>query len=262
MLKKMIVTVCLAVWFAPATRAADQDVLTCVDDLAYGVIRLDVKAMDFSASVDALLGLAGKTLKPGQSDHLKKSVARSRKIMEADLSMFQTAGGRELYAVFNLRDMPNCFLAFPVDSGVNQARLKTAIEAIAQKDFRIRDLAIESHGRLVLAGKKPTLEAVKAATQSANPLWKTLLDKRPTRPLRIALVPNDMQLRVLTEMWPETSGVPGLDQLKTLIEACQWLCLSAQVVPDMAFEVALEMQTKETADQAVAFWKVMSSLIA
>ncbi len=262
MLKRMIICVCLVVWLGPAGWAADQAVLKCVDELAYGVIRLDVKAMDFSASVDALLNLAGKTLTAGQVDHLKKVVVRSRKIMEANLSMFQTAGGRELYAVFNLRDMPNCFLAFPTDPGVNQGRLRTAIETIAQKDFHIRDLAIESHGRLILAGKQPTLEAVKAMTQSANPLWKTLLDKRPIRPLRIVLVPNEMQLRVLKEMWPETTGVPGLDQLKTMIEACQWLCLSAQIVPDMAFEVALEMQTKDMADQMVTFWKVMSSLMA
>lgn len=262
MLKKLIICVCLVVWLAPATWAADQGVLACVDDLAYGVIRLDVKALDFSASVDALLDLAEKTLKTGQAEQLKRSVARSRKIMEGNVREFRAAGGRELYAVFNLRDMPNCFLAFPVDSGVNQDRLKAAIEAVARKDFRIRDLAIESHGSLILAGKRPTVEAVKAMTQSANPLWKALLDKRPIRPLRIVVVPNEMQLRVLKEMWPESVRVPGLDQLKTLIEACQWLSLSTQVVPDMALEVSLEMQTKDMANQTVAFWKVMSSLIA
>ncbi|MCF7973720.1 MAG: hypothetical protein K9N55_07885 [Phycisphaerae bacterium] len=262
MLKKLIICICLVVWLSPVTWAADQTVLKCVDELAYGVIRLDTKAMDFSRSLDALLDLAGKTLKPGQVAHLKRTLDRSRKIMETDLGTFQNAGGREIYAIFSLRDMPTCFLACPVDSGVNQERLKTAIETVAQRSFHIQDLAIESHGRLVLAGKRQSLEAARAVTRSASPLWSSLLDKKPTRPLRIVVVPNEMQLRVLREMWPDTTGIPGLDQSKAMVQNCQWLTLSVQVVPDMAFEVALEMDTKDMADQAVALWKVMTPLLA
>ena len=262
MLKRIVFCVCLVVWLGPGAEAADQNVLKHVDGMVYGVIRLDAKAMDLSGSLDALLDLAGRTLKPHQANHLKRAVGRSSKIMETNLNLFQNAGGRELYAIFNLRDLPTCFLVFPVDAGVDQDRVKGAVEAVAQKDFRIRDLVIESHGRVVLAGQKNALEAAKAVTERANPLWSTLLDRKPTRPLRIVIVPNEMQLRVLKEMWPPATGVPGLDQLKTMVQSCQWLTLSVQVVPDMAFEVALEMQTKEMADQMVAFWKVITPLVA
>jgi hypothetical protein len=250
------------VWLSPFTWAADQNVLKCVDELAYGVIRLDVKAMDSTGSLNALLDLAGKTLKPGEVAHLKRTLDRSRTIMETDLATFQNAGGREIYAIFSLRDMPTCFLVCPSDAGVSQDQMKTAIETVAQKSFHIRDLAIESQGRLVLAGKRQSLEAVKAVTGPATPLWSALLDSKPSRPLRVVLVPNDVQLRVLKEMWPETTGIPGLDQLKAMIQACQWLTLSVQVVPDMAVEVTLEMDTRDMADQAVALWKVMTPLLA
>ena len=262
MLKKLIICVCLVVWLGPAGWAADQTVLKCVDELAYGVIRLDVKALDFSGSVDTLLDVAARSLKPHQVAHLKKVLDRSRKIMETDLGTFQDAGGREIYAIFSMRDIPACLLAFPVDTGVNQDQLKVAVETVAQKSFKIRDLSIQSHGRLMLAGKTQAVEAAKAQTRNANPLWSSLLDKKPTRPLRIVVVPNEVQLRVLKEMWPDMTGVPGLDQLRTMLQSCQWLSLGVQIVPDMAFEVALEMQTKDMADQVVAFWKVMTPLIA
>jgi prepilin-type processing-associated H-X9-DG protein len=260
MLKKMIVFICLVVCTGRCDGAADQNVLRYVDDLTYGVIRLDVKALDLSSSVDALLAVAGKTLEVNQAEHLKKAVGRSQKIIETDLGTFRDAGGREIYAIFNLQDIPAFFLVCPVDRGVDQAQLKAAIETVARKSFKIRDLVIESQGRLVLAGRRRSLEA--AMTPPTTALWSTLLDKKPIRPLRIVVVPNEMQLRVLKEMWPQATGVPGLDQLKTLVQNCEWLTLSVQVVPDMAFEVALEMQTKEAADQVVAFWKVMSSLMA
>jgi len=262
MLKRIIICVCLVVWLGSAGWAADQTVLKCVDELAYGVIRLDIKAMDFSRSVDVLLDVAGRSLQPHQVAHLRKALDRSRKIMETDLGTFQNAGGREIYAIFSMRDIPACFLAFPVDTGVNKDQLKGAVETVAQKSFNIRDLSIQSHGRLILAGKSQALEAAKALTRNANPLWSTLLDKRPKRPLRIVVVPNEVQLRVLKEMWPDMTGVPGLDQFRTMLPGCQWLTLGVQIVPDMAFEVALEMQTKALADEMVAFWKVMTPLIA
>ena len=262
MLKRIIICLSLVVCMSPATWAADQSVLTCVDDLVYGVIRLDTKAADFSKSLDALLNLASQTLKPHEAVHLRNAVSRSRNIMETDLGTFQQAGGREIYAVFNLRDLPLFFLAFPVDTGVNPEQVQKAIGAVVEHSFNIDDLSIEPHGSLILVGKTPILKAAKAATGPINPLWETLLDKKPVRPLRIVVVPNEMQLRVLKEMWPAMPGVPGLDQLKIMIQQCKWLTLSAQVVPSMAFEISLEVQTKDMADQVAAFWKVMAPFIA
>jgi len=262
MLKKSTICVCLVVFMGSWGWAADQDVLECVDDLAYGAIRLDVRALDFSRSVDALLDLAGKTLEARKVQHLKKGVARSRHMMESDLTAFQQAGGREIYAIFSLRDIPACFLVFPVDPGVDQARLKSEIQSVAQKTFHIRDLSIQSHGRVILAGKTQAVEAARSLSHDANPLWVSLLDTKPSRALRFVIVPTPMQLRVLREMWPIVTDVPGMDQLNTLVQNCQWVTLSAQVIPDMAVEAALQMQTKELADQVAAFWKVVVPLMA
>ena len=262
MLKKIIICVCLTVWLGSVTWAADQNVLQCMDDLVYGIIRLDTQEADFSGSLDALLNLAGQTLQSNQQEHLKNAVVRSRQSMEADLGTFQQAGGREVYAIFSLRDIPLFYLVFPVDDGVNNNRLKTAIETVAEGSFNIDDLVIESQGDLILVGKRTILNVVKKNKGATPRLWQTLLDAKPVRPLRIVLVPNEMQLRIVKEMWPDMPGVPGMDQLKTMLQQCRWLTLSAQIVPDMAFEVSLEMQTKEMADQAVAFWKVMIPFIA
>lgn len=262
MLKKKNICVYLAVWLGSVTWAVDQNVLQCMDDFVYGVVCLDTKEANFSGSLDALLGLAEQALNPRQQEHLKNAVARSRQSMEADLEAFQQAGGREVYAIFNLRDMPLFCLAFPVDAGVNQDHLKTAIKTIVEGSFTIDDLVIESHGDLVLVGKRSILNVVKANKGEVHPLWQTLLDKKPVRPLRIVVVPNEMQLRIVKEMWPSMTGMPGMDQLKTMLSQCRWLTLSAQIVPDMAFEVSLEMKTKEMADQVVAFWKVMIPFIA
>jgi prepilin-type processing-associated H-X9-DG protein len=261
MLKRIIICVCLVVWLSPVAWAANQNVLKHVDDLAYGVIRLDVKALDFSNSVDALLGVAGKTLEARKVQHLKNGVARSREMMESDLTAFQKAGGREIYAIFSMRDISAFFLAFPVDSGVDQARLQSAIQAVAKKSFKIRDLSLQSHGQVILAGKTQTLEATKALTREANPLWASLLDTRPLRALRLVIVPDPMQLRVLREMWPQMLGVPGMDQLGTLLQGCKWVTISAQAVPGMAIEVVLNMQTEVLAGDVVAFWRIAVPLM-
>jgi len=262
MLKKTIIFLSLVMWLSPVARAADQDVLKCLDALTYGVIRLDTRAADFSESLDALLTLAGTSLKPLEAEHLRMAVNRSQTMMERDLGTFQEAGGRDIYALFNLRDMPGFVLVFPVDPGVNPNRLEVAIKTISDRSFTIADLAMVSYGRLILAGKQPSVEAVRAGAGGADSLWATLLDKQPVRPLRIAVIPNEAQLRVLKEMWPNVPAMPGLDQFKTLVQQCRWLTLSVQIVPHMAFEASLEMQTGDTADRAAALWKTMAPTVA
>jgi prepilin-type processing-associated H-X9-DG protein len=160
-----------------------------------------------------------------------------------------------------MRDISAFFLAFPVDSGVDQARLQSAIQAVAKKSFKIRDLSLQSHGQVILAGKTQTLETAKALTREANPLWASLLDTRPLRALRLVIVPDPMQLRVLREMWPPMPGVPGLDQLGTLLQGCEWVTISAQAIPDMAVEVVLDMQTEVLAGDVVAFWRIAVPLM-
>ncbi len=261
MFKKMIIFVCLVVCVGPWAWAVDQNVLQYVDDLAYGVIRLDVKALDFTHTVDALLGVAGKTLEARKVQHLRNGVARSRQMIQSDLTAFQKAGGREVYAIFSLRDMSTFLLAFPVDADVDQARLQSAIERVANKSFNIQDMSIQSHGQVILAGTTQTLEAAKALTRKANPLWASLLDTRPKRALSVVIVPNPTQLRVLKEMWPPMQGVPGLEQLGALLQGGKWMTISAQALPEMAVEVALDMQTEAFAGDVAAFWRVVVPLM-
>ena len=214
MFKKTIICLCLVMWLSPLNWAANQDALRYVDDLVYGVIRLDTKTADFSGSLDALLNLAGQTLEPRQADHLKQAVAQSRQIMEEDLATFQQAGGREIYAIFNLRDTPLFSLSFPVDAGVDAEGLKFAIEKVIEHSFNIDDLVVESQEKLIWVGKRPILDAMKTTQVTKNPLWANLLDQEPLRPFQIVVVPNEMQLRVLREMWPAMPGMAGMEQFK------------------------------------------------
>jgi prepilin-type processing-associated H-X9-DG protein len=243
---------CLGSWVC----AADQAVMQCIDDLAFGVIRLDVKALDFVKSMDTLMALAEKTM-PGQNlAHLKKDIEQSRRIIQADLDAFEKAGGREVFVIFSMRDIPACFLVCPVDSGVDRAVLKARIEGIHKASFNIPGLTVRPRGQLILVGKAQTLDAVKGLSSMTKPLWASLLDTSPRRSLHMAIAPNAIQLRVLKEMWPKTSSVPGMDQLGTLVQNCKWVTVSAQVVPDIVFSVTLEMQSEALAGEVVAFWKV------
>lgn len=262
MFKKWKTILCLVTLTCSWAGAVTQDLAMCLDEQTSAVLRLNVPSLNISKSLVTLTTMAEKNLPTEHFKEVQKTLAHVRQTMGKDLVSFEKAGGRDIYALFSMRDLPDFFLACPVPMGVDAKDLQKEIQAIADRSFRMKDLEVQVVRSLILVGKTRILEAIKKQTRGDSSVESMLQEVNRDIPLQVTIAPSASQLRVVKEMWPALPDVPAFDQLGELIYHSRSLTLHAGIVPKLVLNLRIEMQTEATADQLLAFWKVAVPMLA
>jgi hypothetical protein len=237
---------------APAAAADTADararaVAPFLDEQTVAVARFDLTTVD----ADALLTVLGAF---GQID--ADEVQDLKKSTERWLGDFRKAGGKDLYLVFSLADVPNVpFVIVPLGAGADARALAGLLDLRA-----VQPGAREKLGDVVFAGTRAALERVRALKPTPHPdLAKALAAAGGAA--QVALVPPPHLVRVVEELMPALPKEVGGGSSRVLTRGLKWAALGLDAPPKMSLRLTVQAADAASA-QALkdAFGRALKAL--
>ncbi|MFB0554626.1 MAG: hypothetical protein ACETWQ_15090 [Phycisphaerae bacterium] len=240
---------------AGASTGLDQVLGPCIDDQTFAVAHLDITKLDFDAFVDKALSLASKHAEPDTAkdiqNHLKDFQAETR--VEVESKDFLKAGGRDIFVVFSMYDFPYFFVAVPIHSASDQARLHQHIRKVVERDFHIGDKEIYVSDGLILVGLKRTIARLKTISPVQSQVLAAGFQACANTTAQVVLFPSSDQRRILAEMLPQISTESGKIQWTNLSKDLQWAALGLNGPPSISLSMTIQSPNAEGADRVLTF---------
>jgi hypothetical protein len=221
----------------------------CLNEQTVALVRLEVQRVDVDALVDLIEVVLGKhggelVLQQAQGD-----LENFRKHVGQSIQNLKAAGGQELYAIFNLMDLPRFVIAVPIPPAADREAMLQWVQE-EQKNFHVGRLKTHPTDTAILVGLESSVNLLLASTPQVVPIWKTALATCEDTTLQLVMAPNADQRRVLAEMIPSPQ-LPGADILSTLLtQGPSWMSLGVNGPPNL--RATLTVQAKD-ASQAQGF---------
>jgi len=242
-----------------STRLA-QILAPCIDDQTFAVVHLDVPKLDLDAFVHQALSLVNERAEPDTAKHLQADLKNFQARAGAQLNGLLKAGGRDIFVVFSMYDFPYFFVAIPIPSASDQARLRQHVQKIAE-DFKVGDIEIYVSNRLILVGLKRTITRLKTMSPVRSQALAAGFEACADTAVQVVLFPSSDQRRILTEMLPYISAESGKVQWTTLGKDLQWAALGLNGPPSVSLNMTIQSPNAEGADHALTFVKGLYALV-
>ncbi|NIN34269.1 MAG: hypothetical protein GTO60_03855, partial [Gammaproteobacteria bacterium] len=139
----------------------------CLDDQTFAVAHLDVTRLDLDAFVDKVASVMSEHAGPDKANDIHAGLKDFRAEAGAELTGLKEAGGRDIFAVFSMYDFPYFFVAVPIPSGSDPARLHQYVQKMAE-DFDVGDVETHVTGRLILVGLERTVTRLKTVSPTPS----------------------------------------------------------------------------------------------
>ena len=235
---------------AGASTGLDQVLGPCIDDQTFAVAHLDVTKLDLDAFVDKVSSMVSKHAGPEIVKDVQEGLKDFRAEAGVELSDLLEAGGRDIFAVFSMYDFPYFFVAVPVPSGSDPARLHQQVLKLTE-DFDVGDIDTHVTDRLILMGLKRTITRLKTASPVRSQALEESLEACADRTVQIVVFPSHDQRRILAEMLPQIPAEPDKIQLTTLGEDLQWVALGLDGPPSISLDLTIQSASAEGADRVL-----------
>ena len=242
-----------------ASAGPDQVLRQCIDDQTFAVIRLDITKLDLDAFVNKALSLVNEYAGPDTAKQEQDNLKNFQAMAGAQLNDLLKAGGRDVFAVFSMYDFPYFFIAVPIHSAGDQAKLHQQIQKII-KDFDIGDIELHVSDRLILVGLKRTITRLKTASPVRPQALAAGFQACANTTAQVVLFPSSVQRRILTEMLPQIPSESGDMKLTTLSEDLQWAALGFNGPPSISLNITVQSHNAEGAERLLTFVKGLYAL--
>jgi len=243
---------------AGASTELDQVLGPCIDDQTFAVAHLDVEKLNLDAFVGQALSLVGEHAASDAAKHLQDNLKNFQAQAGAQLNDLLKAGGRDVFVVFSMYDFPHFFVAVPIYSANDQARLHQQIQKIA-KD--VGDIEIHVSDGLILVGLKRTIARLKTASPVRSQALTAGFQACANTTAKIVLFPNSDQRRILAEMLPQIPSESGNINLTTLSQDLHWAALGFNGPPSISLNITIQSPNVEGADRVLTFVKNLYALV-
>ena len=261
----LLSVICLTVGlpaFAASTPAELYQALRpCIDDQTYAVIHLDLTRFDVDALADYATGQMSKHAGPDVARHAEAGLQNFKKGAGARLNSLKEAGGRDIFAVFSMYDIPYFFLAVPIPPGANQAGLHKQVQNIGE-DFNVGDLETHVSGQLIMFGLKRTVTRLKMITAAPSPVLEASLKACAGKTAKIMFFPSSDQRRILGEMTPQMPLESGKTQPMTAGEDLKWAALGLDGPPAISLNMTIQSHNAEGAGRMLTLVNGLYALAA
>jgi len=224
----------------------------CIDDQTFAVVHLDVEKLDLDAFVGMALSILNEHAGPDAAKQEQENLRNFQAMAGARLNDFQKAGGRDIFLVFSMYDFPYFFVAVPIPSTSDQAKLHQQVKKIA-KDFNVGEIEVSVSDGLILAGLKRTVKRLKTVYPVR---WQALaagFEACANTTAQVVLFPNSDQRRILAEMLPQIPSESGNIKLTTLSKDLQWAALGFNGPPSISLNITVQSANAEGADRVLTF---------
>lgn len=244
---------------AGASTGLDQVLRPCIEDQTFAVAHLDITKLDLDAFVGQALSLVSKHAGSDIAKHVQDNLKNFQAQAGAQLNDLLKAGGRDVFVVFSMYDFPYFFVAVPIHSAGDQARLHRHIQKIA-KDFNAGDIEIHVSDRLILVGLKRTITRLKTASPVQSQALTRGFQACANTTAQVVLFPSSDQRRILAEMLPQIPSESGNIKLTTLSTDLHWAALGFNGPPSVSLNMTIQSPNAEGADRLLAFIKNLYAL--
>jgi len=237
---------------AGATTGLDQIVGPCIDDQTFAVVHLDVEKLDIDALFGRALSLVNEHADTDTAKQIQDNINNFKALAGAQLNDFLKAGGRDIFLVFSMYDFPYFFVAVPIPSANDQAKLPEQIQKIT-KDFNVGEIELHVSDGLILVGLKRTITRLKTASKVRSQALAAGFQACANTTAQVVLFPNSDQRRILAEMLPQIPSESGNIKLTTLSEDLHWAALGFNGPPSISLNITIQSPNAEGADRVLTF---------
>lgn len=244
---------------AGASTGLDQVLGPCIDDQTFAVVHLDVTKLNLDAFVGKALSLVSEHAKPDIAKNIQDNLKNFQAQAGAQLNDLLKAGGRDIFVVFSMYDFPYFFVAVPIHSANDQARLHQHIQKIA-KDFNVGDIELHVSDGLILVGLERTITRLKTASPVRSQALAAGFQASANTTAQVVLFPSPDQRRILVEMLPPISTESGKIQWTTLSKDLQWAALGLNGPPSISLNMTIQSPNAEGAERLLTFVKGLYAL--
>lgn len=248
-------TVSLPVLGAGTPEEIYRSLRPCIDDQTFAVIRLDVEKLDIDAFVERALGLVSKHAGTDSVKGMQRDLKEFQSGAGTAAKDFLKAGGRDIFAVFSMYDFPYFFVAIPIHSAGDRARLSRHIEKLAKEDFGIGETGIHVSDRLILVGFERAVARAKTATPARSEALATGLKACAGKTAQVVLFPSADQRRIFAEMMPPIPSDSGPLRPSTVSEDLQWAALGIDGPPTISVGLTVQCTGAEQAGRMLTLVK-------
>jgi hypothetical protein len=182
---------------------------------------------------------------PDKKEELDEAQAAGSSLLE----QFCKAGGRELFVVVSLADVPEStpFVVVPAANGVEEDALRGTLRNLPFKSNRIL------YGAVVL-GAEATLDRLASQRPVARPEVARAFEATGDSVAQALLVPTADARRVIDELFPSLPAVIGGGPSKTLTRGALWVAMGVNTAPHWSATVVLQSQDREAAGALRQRW--------
>ncbi|HEX5269925.1 MAG TPA: DUF1559 domain-containing protein [Gemmataceae bacterium] len=207
-----------------------------LDEQTFAVARLDLTRLDAGALAGVLVDLGG--VPADDAADVKESADRW-------LGAFTRAGGKELFVVFSLADMPHFpFVLVPLGEGADAKALSGLLNLPG-----VPEGPREKVGDNVLfAGGAAARERLRSLKRASRPELAKALAAAGDGALQVALIPPPSLTRVVGEMMPQLPREAGGGPSAPLTRGVRWAALGIEPPPKMALRLTVQSPSAAAAE--------------
>lgn len=231
-----------------AAAAADQPaegraraIAPYLDDQVIAVARVDVTRLDAKAAAEKL-----ERLHPADAD----TRAAFRKALADWVEAFTRAGGKELYAVVSLADLPHQppFVIVPLEQNADARALAELLKHDPERQEKPLAFAVsEKVDGVVFAGSKVARERLRALKAANRPELAQAFAAAGDTAVQVLLVPSADVRRVVEETISNLPGELGRDAGKMLSQGVRWAAAGLDGPPRMSLRVVIQSDNADAA---------------
>lgn len=220
------------------------------DTLAVG--RIDLARIDIDTFLAKVESYVYDTLNEQQMMEFRQTVQQQKTMVEDWLAEFTGAGGRDIYVVQNMIDIPHHYMIVPIADDGNADALMAALRKIIpeneSQDSPIYKNTFVRRGGVIFAGMDSALQRLEQASPARRPALREAFGLLGTEAIQIALIPNAVTVRVIEEMAPAALAIFG-DSMPIIPfpKGLQWTAAGIALPPGMHLNVTIQYNDSSSA---------------
>jgi hypothetical protein len=229
-----------ACWFslafvALATADAPTNVLSpYLDAQTLAVVHVDVSRVSVDPLIDSLNRL-------GKVD--EHATAQLRQEAKHWIQDFTKAGGKDIYAIVSLADLPQApFFIIPLTATANAGELTRLLQARKAPLANARSDVVEKLGDSLFAGPRAALARLRAAQPQPRPDVAKAFAAAGDGTLQVVLVPTADAKRVVKEILPTLPRELGGGPITVLTQGVQWAAAAAEGPPQASLRILIQSE--------------------
>ena len=234
----LLALLCAAPVVADEPQLAAQDRAKAIapfcEERTVAIIHVDLQRIDRDKLVDKVAEL---TKQP------RAAIARDLASVRRDLEAFKTAGGKDVFMVFSLADLPNPgLLVVPLYAGTDVEALQR-LRQQAGMDGEVARLP-----SALIAGAPQTLARVKNLKAKASPALAKAFAAAGDTTAQVVLLPGAVDPQMIEQMSASLPGELGQLMRSVLTSGIPWAAVGADLTPQARLHLVIQSPDAKAAE--------------